>query len=292
LLYRFFGHFLVAIPMSRVTMQGAASTDQLRCFSALLGWPTFGIAICDRKLRFRAVNQALADMNGLPIEDHIGKPLHQVIGDVAARVQPAFEQVLSTGKPVVNLEVTAQLPRKTEVGHWVESLYPIKDKNGKVLRVSAVILETTRSKNIEQSIYHLRWRLQQAIHTLQLGSSYPVPESQSELASEGIRLLEGCVRQTHSLAESIRSVPFVTTRPPEVQNDVSAPARNGHSRRLSPRERDIIQLLAQGKSNKQMSSILQISIRTVESHRARLMLKLGVSSAAGLVRYAFRNNFV
>ena len=62
--------------------------------------------------------------------------------------------------------------------------------------------------------------------------------------------------------------------------------------RLTPREFQIVQLLAESKSNKEVSGILHISVKTVESHRAHIMEKLGLHSVADLVRYAIRNNIV
>jgi DNA-binding NarL/FixJ family response regulator len=60
----------------------------------------------------------------------------------------------------------------------------------------------------------------------------------------------------------------------------------------SPRERQVLRFLADGKSNKEIGFILDISTRTVECYRARIMLKLGLHSTAALVRYAIRNNIV
>ncbi len=61
---------------------------------------------------------------------------------------------------------------------------------------------------------------------------------------------------------------------------------------LSPREREIVQLLAEGKSNKEVADILGISVKTVETHRARIMGKLDLHSISDLVRYAIRNNVI
>jgi DNA-binding NarL/FixJ family response regulator len=63
-------------------------------------------------------------------------------------------------------------------------------------------------------------------------------------------------------------------------------------RRVTSREREIIQLLAEGKSNKEVASALDISTRTVETHRAHVMHKLGLASFGELVRFAIRNNIV
>jgi DNA-binding NarL/FixJ family response regulator len=61
---------------------------------------------------------------------------------------------------------------------------------------------------------------------------------------------------------------------------------------LTAREREIIQLLAEGKSNKAAASALGISVKTIEAHRANLMRKLRLRSVSDLVRYAIRNNIV
>jgi DNA-binding NarL/FixJ family response regulator len=61
---------------------------------------------------------------------------------------------------------------------------------------------------------------------------------------------------------------------------------------LSPRERVIVQLIAEGNSNRDMSVALGLSLKTIESHRASLMRKLKLKSTAAIVRYAIRNRLV
>ena len=61
---------------------------------------------------------------------------------------------------------------------------------------------------------------------------------------------------------------------------------------LTDREREVIQLLAEGKVNKEVALALGISVKTVETHRATIMRKLGINSIVDLVRYAIRNNLV
>lgn len=67
---------------------------------------------------------------------------------------------------------------------------------------------------------------------------------------------------------------------------------NGHGAALSPRQVEILQLLAEGGSNKQIASALNISVRTVESHRHHIMHKMEFESFSQLVRFAVRNNLV
>jgi DNA-binding NarL/FixJ family response regulator len=67
-------------------------------------------------------------------------------------------------------------------------------------------------------------------------------------------------------------------------------SRPEHS--LTGREREIMRLLAEGRSNKEVATALGISIRTAETHRAALTRKLGLDSLAAVVRYAIRNNII
>ncbi len=55
---------------------------------------------------------------------------------------------------------------------------------------------------------------------------------------------------------------------------------------LSPRQREVLRLIAEGKTTKQIAQLLEISVKTVETHRAQLMERLGIHDVAGLVRYA------
>ena len=64
------------------------------------------------------------------------------------------------------------------------------------------------------------------------------------------------------------------------------------NRLLSPRELTIVKLVAEGHSNKGVSAILNLSIKTTETHRASAMRKLNINSTAGLVRYAVRSKLV
>jgi DNA-binding NarL/FixJ family response regulator len=75
------------------------------------------------------------------------------------------------------------------------------------------------------------------------------------------------------------------------QNSVADP--EAHLRnRLTPREREIVQLLAEGKSSKEVAVALGISVKTAETHRANIMRKLEMHSVSEIVRYAVKNQII
>lgn len=71
---------------------------------------------------------------------------------------------------------------------------------------------------------------------------------------------------------------------------LGAPPESGE--RLTSREREIVQLLSEGKSSKEVASTLNISVKTAETHRANVMRKLDIHSVSELVRYAVRNQII
>jgi DNA-binding NarL/FixJ family response regulator len=86
--------------------------------------------------------------------------------------------------------------------------------------------------------------------------------------------------------------PFFTAKVSEQLLDSYLSAHQVKTDELSPRERVIVQLIAEGHSNRDMSEALGLSLKTIESHRASLMRKLKLKSTAAIVRYAIRNRFV
>jgi DNA-binding NarL/FixJ family response regulator len=86
--------------------------------------------------------------------------------------------------------------------------------------------------------------------------------------------------------------PFFTPKVSEILLDSYLTKGEFGEETLTPRERGVVQLIAEGQSNKEVARRLDISIKTVETHRASAMRKLSVTSTAGLVRYAIRNKLV
>ena len=74
--------------------------------------------------------------------------------------------------------------------------------------------------------------------------------------------------------------------------DRPAAGRPGVLQALTPRENEIVQLIAEGRSSKEIAGILGISEATTETHRANLMRKLGIHSVSEIVRYAIRNRLI
>jgi DNA-binding NarL/FixJ family response regulator len=74
--------------------------------------------------------------------------------------------------------------------------------------------------------------------------------------------------------------------------NIRVPAPPHAACRLTPREREITQLVAEGRTNKQVAAVLRISAKTADTHRTNIMRKLNLHSTSDLVRYAIRNKLI
>lgn len=118
-----------------------------------------------------------------------------------------------------------------------------------------------------------------------------------EAGARGFLLKSDAARDLVNAVEALqcRSTFFSTTVGEVVLNGFLARKNQKEllfKNRLTPREREVVQLLAEGRSSKEVALVLNLSVKTAETHRTNIMRKLGLHSVADLVRYAIRNNIV
>ena len=109
----------------------------------------------------------------------------------------------------------------------------------------------------------------------------------------------GYVLKTQAGSDLVRAIGEVTQgriyRSPSVSSAVVQAFLSGSTRPadpLTPREREVLQLVAEGRSTKEVAGILGVSVKTAETHRTRLMTKLDIHHTAGLVHYAIRRGLI
>lgn len=112
-----------------------------------------GLCFVDTDLRFVNVNQAMAEMNHLPVDDHIGRTLHEVVPTVADTIAAYCRRVIRTGKPVVNVEIYGISTRVPGLERYCLANYcPVQDEDGTVLGVNVVVQDITARKRAEEAL--------------------------------------------------------------------------------------------------------------------------------------------
>ena len=118
-----------------------------------------GLCLLDRELRYLRVNKQLAEIHGVPAEDHIGRLMLEVIPEVGAKVEPFFRQVIETGEPILDQEVSGSIDADLSiVHHWLASYYPIKADTGRVEAISVVVQDVTALKRVEAELRESKTR--------------------------------------------------------------------------------------------------------------------------------------
>jgi DNA-binding NarL/FixJ family response regulator len=153
-----------------------------------------------------------------------------------------------------------------------------------------VLAYKLRRVNTLEAIRQIRFHLPKTeilIYTL-----HSIEAQLGNLIEAGAR---GCVLKSEPMESLIRGVRSVASRRfffAGIAPFERLRKSDGSGTPLTTRERTVVQMIADGHSNKSVANILGISLKTVETHRQHVMHKLELSSSAALVRYAVRNQIV
>jgi PAS domain S-box-containing protein len=112
-----------------------------------------GLCVVDRELRFVRVNQKMAEINGIPADDHIGRTIREVVPDLAPFAEETAERIFRSGEPLLNLELGGETVARPGVRRvWIESWLPLKDAAGQITGVSVVAEEITEHRRLEEAL--------------------------------------------------------------------------------------------------------------------------------------------
>ncbi len=112
-----------------------------------------GLCSLDTNLRYIHINDWLAELNGLPVEAHLGRTIREVLPDVAAGVEQQLRKVIDTGDPLIDGSVEAETSAQPAVVRTFQySYYPDRSKDGRIVGVGCVVAEITERKRAEEEL--------------------------------------------------------------------------------------------------------------------------------------------
>jgi len=110
-----------------------------------------GIAVLDKHLRFVEVNEALAGINGVSVEQHIGRTVSEIIPSMSQFVEPIARRILHTGIPELNFEMHGELPAfPGETRHWMVSMIPLLGNDGEPEGVGTLVVDVSRKNDVSR----------------------------------------------------------------------------------------------------------------------------------------------
>jgi two-component system, chemotaxis family, CheB/CheR fusion protein len=132
----------------------AVATTQhliLDSFFAAASTVSAGLCIYDAQLQFVRINKALAEIYGLPVDEYLGKTMHEVIPEFSAVLEPICRQVLDRGEPVANVEVYGESKAQPGIArYWMTSCFSVPLPQGQ--GVGVISLDTTARKQVEEAL--------------------------------------------------------------------------------------------------------------------------------------------
>ncbi len=121
--------------------------------NTLLDNAPVGFGFFDHELRYVRLNPALAELDGLPPEEHLGRALPDVLPRMSPELFDAFRRVLKGGDSVVNREFRGETPRSHgRPRYWLCSVYPVKTPDGAFLGAGAVVTDIDDRKRMEEAL--------------------------------------------------------------------------------------------------------------------------------------------
>ena len=208
-----------------------------------------------------------------------------VIADDHEIVRRGLRTVLETRE---DFEIVGEASNGREAVKLVESLSP---------HVVVMDISMPELNGLEAARQIVKSKPGTEVLVLTMHESEELIREMLEAGARGYVLKSDAMRQLVPAVDTLRKhKPFFTPKASEVVLDgflgEEERLRGEPRRRLTPREREIVQLLAEGKSNKEVASALHISVKTAETHRTNIMRKLDLHSVSELVRFAVRNHII
>ena len=116
-----------------------------------------GMAMVDPQLRYMKVNQPLADITGVPLQSHIGKTIRETVPQLADILEPLYQEVFATGKPILNFELSGETNASPgELRDWQISYFPLMGEAGEPKAVGSIVNEITEWKRTEVELHYAK----------------------------------------------------------------------------------------------------------------------------------------
>jgi PAS domain S-box-containing protein len=116
-----------------------------------------GMGMVDSQLRYLKVNQRLADISGLRVEEHYGKTIREIVPQLADTLEPVYQEVFATGKAILDLEVSGETDANPgDPRDWKVSYFPLMGEGVTPNAVGTVVTEITEQKRAEVELNYAK----------------------------------------------------------------------------------------------------------------------------------------
>lgn len=141
--------------------EGELARARLSEIEAYYDTAPVGLCVLDTELRYVRINERLAEINGIPVSEHLGRTIREVLPELADQAEPWLRDVLETGDPLRDVEITVETHgdekgERTRLENW----YPMRNEAGEVCGINIVVEDLTERKRVEEQLAELNIELE------------------------------------------------------------------------------------------------------------------------------------
>ena len=214
------------------------TSESFALIDSLLEASPLGICFLDREMRFIRINQVLAELNGLPAEQHLGEDFRELFPESAVQFAPIIKQVLETGQAVLNVETSGESQGKRGYfGHWLANYYPVKNPRGEIIGAGIILAEITAAKQTELALTKSEVRFRSVVESNMIGIGFWDANGEVTGANDALLEMIGYTREDLVSGQ----ISWVELTPPEyAELDRAALKQVAESGSCAPFEKEYI----------------------------------------------------
>jgi DNA-binding CsgD family transcriptional regulator len=271
--------------------------------AAIFNAPSVGLAVFDTQARVVMSNPAFSFMIAdSSASSCVGKTIRELLGGSAEELEHAIKQVWEPSQIEPGIEVLVRMPNTGRGRYWLFNLMPVTNEAEGHDQVLAITIESHHQKRVEQYLL----TLMADINWIRDQISKPPSALQDrpeifQSSSERVGLLREFSEELRTFSAMLRGEAITPPERSETVGSQLEPAKHGMETSetrankfvtLSPREKEVLGLVASGMVSKEIAPRLSVTVRTVDTYKARLRLKLDLHSTTELVLYAVKHHIV
>ena len=155
-LFNFDGRSMIMSSVRDITERKRAAETIERQLAEIASYydnAPIGLAVFDTGLRFLRINRLLAEMNGIPATEHIGRTVGEILPFLESQAKKVVRTIIRTGRPVTDIQFTGETAAQPGVKRiWSEGWFPVKNHENKIVNFMVIVQDATERKRTEEAL--------------------------------------------------------------------------------------------------------------------------------------------